>query len=312
MSASTSPVTGKLYGVELVCCIGGFPRSSYYAKQGLSESAATTPEPNPKKQKRGPKTILSDNELLDLIRADLKASPWIGEGHRKVHARLRMSQTLPVGRKRVLRIMRENNLLSPSRCRIANDGAHDGTIITQAPGELWATDGTQVMTVDDGNVWIFTAIEHWNAECVGWHVAKIGNRFAALQPISMAIQKLYGATGPSVARGLSLRMDHGSQYTADDFQRQIKHWGITPSFGFIGQPDPRRKGPIVGRAGISGPRVTAFWPLFRPSRGELTAKRALHSESSLDKRLYLSRRVRYMGGDRSCSLVAGFEGNWQF
>ena len=237
MSASTSPGTGKLYGVELVCCIGGFPRSSFYAKQGLPESAATTSEPTPKKQKRGPKTILSDNELLDLIRADLKASPWVGEGHRKVHARLRMSQTLPVGRKRVLRIMRENNLLSPSRCRIANDGAHDGTIITQVPGELWATDGTQVMTVDDGNVWIFTAVEHWNAECVGWHVAKEGNRFAALQPISMAIQKLYGATGPSVARGLSLRMDHGSQYTDDDFQRQIKYWGIAPSFGLVGQPE---------------------------------------------------------------------------
>ena len=37
--------------------------------------------------------------------------------------------------------------------------------------------------VDDGWGWIFTAVEHWNAECVGWHVCKRGDRFAALQPI---------------------------------------------------------------------------------------------------------------------------------
>ena len=28
-----------------------------------------------------------------------------------------------------------------------------------------------------------TAVEHWNAECAGWHVCKRGDRFAALQPI---------------------------------------------------------------------------------------------------------------------------------
>ena len=26
--------------------------------------------------------------------------------------------------------------------------------------------------------WIFAAVEHWNAECVGWHVCKVGSRFA--------------------------------------------------------------------------------------------------------------------------------------
>jgi hypothetical protein len=30
---------------------------------------------------------------------------------------------------------------------------------------------------------LFAAVEHWNAECVGWHVPKNGDRFAALQPL---------------------------------------------------------------------------------------------------------------------------------
>lgn len=65
-------------------------------------------------------------------------------------------------------------------------------------------------TLEDGWVWIFTAIEHWNAECLGWHVCKIGDRYAALQPISMALTKHYGALDKGVARGLTLRMDHGT------------------------------------------------------------------------------------------------------
>ena len=91
---------------------------------------------------------------------------------------------------------------------------------------MWGTDGVRVFTVDDGWGWIFTAVEHWNAECVGWHVCKRGDRFAALQPISMGLAGLYGSTAAGAARGLALRMDHGSQYLSDHFTNQIKFWGI--------------------------------------------------------------------------------------
>ncbi len=53
-------------------------------------------------------------ELLELIRADLKASPFQGEGHRKVWAGYGCGMGVKVGRRRVLRLMRENNLLSPA------------------------------------------------------------------------------------------------------------------------------------------------------------------------------------------------------
>ena len=53
---------------------------------------------------------------------------------------------------------------------------------------------------------------HWNAECVGWHVCKVGSRFAALDPIAQGLERLYGSLDADVARGLALRMDHGSQY----------------------------------------------------------------------------------------------------
>jgi transposase InsO family protein len=70
----------------------------------------------------------------------------------------------------------------------------------------------------------------------GWHVCKTGDRYAALQPISMALSALYGSVQAGVARGLALRMDHGTQYLSDHFLNQVKFWGIKPSFAFIAEP----------------------------------------------------------------------------
>ena len=46
----------------------------------------------------------------------------------------------------------------------------------------------------------------------------------------------FGATGADAGRGLTLRMDHGTQYTADDFLHQVRFWGIAPSFAFVAEP----------------------------------------------------------------------------
>ncbi|MBZ2180727.1 MAG: integrase core domain-containing protein, partial [Acidobacteria bacterium] len=46
----------------------------------------------------------------------------------------------------------------------------------------------------------------------------------------------YGGVRAGVARGLSLRMDHGTQYLADHFLKQVRFWGIQPSFAFVSEP----------------------------------------------------------------------------
>ena len=140
-------------------------------------------------KRRGPKPAISDQALVVAIEADLEASPWEGEGYRKVWARLRVCRDIRVARKRVLRLMRENNLLSPHRCRRRGGNPHDGEIITHAPNLMWGTDGVRVFTVDDGWGWIFTAVEHWNAECVGWHVCK------RRRPLRRPAADLLGASG---------------------------------------------------------------------------------------------------------------------
>jgi len=227
MSDSTSSATGMRYGVKRVCEILGWPRSSFYSR--------VCPKTKPA-GRRGPKPRWSDEELLNFIEHDLERSPFKGEGHRKVWARLRVLDDVRTSRKRVLRIMRENRLLSPYRGRYGQATDHSGTIITDAPNVMWGTDGSRILTQDEGWVWVFAAVEHWNSECIGWHVSKRGTRFQALEPVSMALTDIYGGVDQGIARGLELRMDHGSQYLSDHFQNQIKAWGITPSYAFVSQP----------------------------------------------------------------------------
>ena len=102
---------------------------------------------------------------------------------------------------------------------------------------MWGADGVRVFTVEDGWVWTFAAVDHWNAECVGWHVCKVGSRFAALEPVAQGLGRRYGSGEADVARGLALRMDHGSQYLSDHFLNQIRYWGIHPSFSFVEEPE---------------------------------------------------------------------------
>jgi hypothetical protein len=47
-------------------------------------------------------------------------------------------------------------------------------------------------TVEDGWVWVFSAVDHCNAFCLGIHAAKIGSRFAALQPIAQELESEFG------------------------------------------------------------------------------------------------------------------------
>jgi len=80
MSRSTSPSTGKTYGLVLVCRVWGLPRSTHYARK-----VATDDTPG----RRGPVGFHSDEELLGHIVACIQNSPFTGEGYRKVWARLR-------------------------------------------------------------------------------------------------------------------------------------------------------------------------------------------------------------------------------
>lgn len=123
--------------------VWGQPRSTFYARQQRARQPVIP-------QRRGPKTTHSDAELLGKRRAILAASPFHGEGHRKIWARPR-AQGVRTSKPRLLRRMRENQLLAPQR-QLAPVGekAHTGSLVTSEPNPMWGADATATVTLAEG------------------------------------------------------------------------------------------------------------------------------------------------------------------
>jgi putative transposase len=228
MSGAGSPVTGRPYGLAAVCRVWRMTRATIYRHR-----APPRLEPP---RRSGPLGPMPDAAMLDAIRAVLADSPFHGEGHRKVWARLRV-RGVRTSRRRVLRLMREHDLLAPSRVGAPRGPrSHDGTIIPGTVDTMWGTDLTTTIT-GEGQAAVFVAIDHFTAECVGIHAARHATRFEALEPIRQGVRQNFGGFAKDISRGLSVRHDHGSQYMSDAFQGELRFLGIASSPAFVRAPE---------------------------------------------------------------------------
>jgi transposase InsO family protein len=228
MSAVASPVSGQPYGLAAVCRVWRVARSGVYRHRA--------PPPSTPPRRRGPTGAMSDEALTTAIRAVLAASPFHGEGHRKVWARLRCTGTR-TSLRRVLRLMRENDLLAPGRVGSPRGPrSHDGTIIPETIDTMWGTDLTTTFT-GEGPAAVFIAVDHCSAECVGIHADARATRFEALEPIRHGVRRCFGGFAADIARGLAVRHDHGSRYMSDHFQKELAFLGIESSPAFVRAPE---------------------------------------------------------------------------
>ena len=134
MSRTTSPGRGTPYGLARVCRVWRTSRATVYRHR--SPALADPPA------RRGPSGPMPDAALMEAIRAVLSGSPFHGEGHRKVWARLRIAGVL-TSKHRVLRLMREHGLLAPARVGAPRGPRnHDGINIPDRVDEMWGTDLT--------------------------------------------------------------------------------------------------------------------------------------------------------------------------
>ncbi len=228
MSRAISPVSGNPYGLAVVCRVWRLARSGVYRHHA--------PPPDTPPARRGPMGPMSDEALTTAIRATLAASRFHGEGHRKVWARLRHAGTRSSLR-RVLRLMRANDLLAPGRVGSPRGPRnHDGTIIPETVDTMWGTDLTTTFT-GEGQAAVFIAVDHFTAECVGIHASARATRFEALEPIRQGVRRHFGGFAKDIAGGLALRHDHGSQYMSDHFQKEVAFLGIKSSPAFVRAPE---------------------------------------------------------------------------
>ncbi|HZC14118.1 MAG TPA: DDE-type integrase/transposase/recombinase [Thermoleophilaceae bacterium] len=179
---------------------------------------------------------MPDRELLAAIHGELACSPFVGEGHRKVWARLRR-RGISTSRKRVLRLTREAGLLAPTaRVRRRSRRLHEGTITVERPDTLWATDATEGQTDRDGRCAIFCVVDHATGEA--WaDAAPRMDRLAAADLLREACQERFGSVERAVAAGLALRYDGGSCFRSHHYQAEIDHLGIDRSPAYHYEPE---------------------------------------------------------------------------
>ncbi|MGI8902427.1 MAG: transposase [Solirubrobacteraceae bacterium] len=216
--------------LQVVCRVAGVSRSAACEarrRRGASE---------PLRRRPGPVGAMSDLDLLVQIHGVLADSPFVGEGHRKVWARLRRERGILTSRKRVLRLTREAGLLAPTaqvRKRAAR--LHDGTITVTVPDTLWATDATEGWS-QEGRSAIFAIIDHASGEV--WTDASLRmDRWAAADLLREVTTERFGSIERAVAAGLALRYDGGPCFCSEHYQAEIDHLGIARSPAYHYEPE---------------------------------------------------------------------------
>jgi putative transposase len=206
--------------VAHLCAIAGLSRASYY--RWLEPKLSAT----------------DDADLRDLIqRLALKRR---FEGYRRITRRLRDEEGLIVDAKRVLRLMREDNLLSLRRkpfVAASTDSRHPFPIAPnlarglQPTGldQLWVADITYVRLAA-AFVYLAVVIDAFSRKVVGFALDAYIDARLALE----ALDKAIAARDPPP--GLIHHSDRGVQYACADYAAKLDHRGFQRSMSRPGNP----------------------------------------------------------------------------
>lgn len=208
---------------------------------GLSSSAWYDTRPRKaksNKQKPGPKAKYSDEIILSALKEHLKNPMFSGEGYKKLKVRL-SAQGIEVGKERLLRILSDAELLAhPSHNHNGSSRKHEGRIITDAPNVMYACDIKEWKSLE-GKFYMYSIIDHFNDEILSHLCCLSAKASQAAQVLRMALKNRFNRVDKQVCSGLelSLRTDNGSQFIAEDFEKELSFLGIKPSKAFVRSPE---------------------------------------------------------------------------
>lgn len=127
-------------------------------------------------------------------------------------------------RKRILRIMKEEQLLQPAhfpRPRVPENGS----LSTEHPNERWYMDITYIDTTDRGPCPLVLVQDACTRELVGHGFFPSCGAMEAADVVDAAVLERFPKTGR--AGGLVLRTDGGLQFVAHRFQERMRSLEIT-------------------------------------------------------------------------------------
>ena len=170
------------------------------------------------------------------------ALEWPSYGYRSITAELgRRYKSAPVNHKRVLRMMREDNLLCLRRHRrfiVTTDSNHGYRIYPNLAGDftstglnqLWVSDITYVRLFQEF-VYLAVILDAFSRRVIGWELSRHIDTELTLAALQMAIN-----TRAPWPPGLIHHSDRGVQYAAIDYTRMLKEHHIQISMSRKGNP----------------------------------------------------------------------------
>ena len=206
--------------VERMCALAGVSRSAYYRRE--AEQAP----------------LREETKLRDAIqRLAVANRPY---GYRRIGALLRRDGVI-VNHKRLVRIMREDNLLCirGSTFRPATTNSRHGWkvwpnlarhLAPMEPDQLWVADITYVR-LSEAFVYLAVILDAFSRKVVGWAMEGHLKASLALAALDMALADRDVTPG-----GLVHHSDRGIQYACRDYIARLEQHAILPSMSRAGCP----------------------------------------------------------------------------
>jgi len=206
--------------VERLCALAGVSRAGYYRHWQVSA---------PRQEATG---------VRDAIQRLALSHPHYG--YRRIAAQLRR-EGLVVNRKRVLRLMRDDNLLC-LRTRpfvpITTDSRHGWRVVPNLAArleptgrdQLWVADITYVRLLEEF-AYLAIVLDAFSRRVVGWALDTHLQASLAIAALDMALAERRPARGSLIHHS-----DRGVQYACGDYTALLSAHDIQPSMSRVGNP----------------------------------------------------------------------------
>jgi transposase InsO family protein len=210
--------TGTRLSVVQMCEVAGFSRAGYYRFQDPEK-------PAPMEMK---------------LREDMQkiAVEWPSYGSRRMARELR-DRGWDINRKRVQRLMREDNLLCVAKRKfvVTTDSGHElkvypnlaATMLLTDVDQLWIADITYIR-LEEEFVYLAVVLDAYSRRVIGWHLGEGLDNSLTVTALRMALEER------TVRPGLVHHSDRGVQYASVDYTGLLEENGIAVSMSRKGNP----------------------------------------------------------------------------
>ncbi len=161
-----------------------------------------------------------------------------GYGYRRVQRQL-AAEGLPADKDRILRLMREDNLLCLRKKKyvLTTDSEHDLTVypnlsadlVLTAVNQLWVADITYIRLLEEF-VYLSVILDAFSRRVIGWELDEHLHALPTIRALERAIELR------QPGRGVVHHSDRGVQYCCKDYVGKLREHGFLVSMSRPGSP----------------------------------------------------------------------------